>query len=87
MKTTALITALGFALFAAPAQAQWRTETYEFVDNPIAIDLLCGSAEARVGLHSRVRPRDLVTGWKPELAQWEELRAEILLYARDGVSL
>ncbi len=75
------------ALRASPAHFQWRTETYEFVDNPIAIDLLCGSAEARVGLHSRVRPRDLVTGWKPELAQWEELRAEILLYARDGVSL
>lgn len=28
MKTTALTTALGFALFAAPAHAQWRTETY-----------------------------------------------------------
>lgn len=28
MKTTALITALGFALFLASAQAQWRTEIY-----------------------------------------------------------
>ncbi|MEN9785833.1 MAG: hypothetical protein RLZZ299_1097 [Pseudomonadota bacterium] len=69
------------ALRAAPEHVRWRTETYEFVDNPIAIDLLCGSSEARVALESRVRPRDLVTGWEPERARWaEEARQGCLLY-------
>ncbi|MDP2316132.1 MAG: DUF1343 domain-containing protein [Pseudomonadota bacterium] len=71
------------ALRAAPDHFQWRTETYEFVDTPIAIDLLCGSAEARVGLMSKVRPRDLLTGWKGELTAWEEARAGVLLYPRE----
>lgn len=70
------------ALRAAPDHFRWRTETYEFVDTPIAIDLLNGSAELRVGLESKVKPRDLVEGWKPEVAAWEEKRAEVLLYER-----
>jgi uncharacterized protein YbbC (DUF1343 family) len=58
----------------------WRTETYEFVDNPIAFDLLCGNAEARVGLESRVRPQELIAGWAPQLDDWSDRRAEFLLY-------
>lgn len=68
------------ALRAAPDQLRWRTETYEFVDDPIAIDLLCGSAEARVGLESRVRPRELIDGWKQGLDEWTEAREGCLLY-------
>lgn len=68
------------ALHTAPEHLRWRTETYEFVDHPIAIDLLCGSHEARVGLESRIRPRDLVQRWAGELEAWQELRAECLLY-------
>jgi uncharacterized protein YbbC (DUF1343 family) len=70
------------ALRAAPDHFRWRTETYEFVDTPIAIDLLCGSAEARVGLESRVRPRDLLAGWKGEIDAWIEAREGVLLYDR-----
>ena len=70
------------ALRAAPDQFKWRTETYEFVDVPIAIDLLCGNSEARVGLESRIRPRDLLDGWKPELEPWKEARESVLLYPR-----
>jgi uncharacterized protein YbbC (DUF1343 family) len=68
------------ALRANPAEFAWRTETYEFVDEPIAIDLLCGSAEARVGLASRIRPRDLLEGWRDELTEWEMMRESCLLY-------
>jgi len=68
------------ALRAAPDRFRWRTETYEFVDEPIAIDLLCGSAEARVGLESKIRPRDLIASWKEELEAWKERRAGCLLY-------
>lgn len=68
------------ALRAAPEHFRWRTETYEFVDEPIAIDLLGGSRELRVGLESRVRPRDLVTGWAEGRRAWEEARESVLLY-------
>lgn len=68
------------ALRAAPDHFRWRTETYEFVDTPIAIDLLTGSAEVRVGLESRIRPRDLCASWEKERGEWAELRAECLLY-------
>jgi uncharacterized protein YbbC (DUF1343 family) len=67
-------------LRAAPDDFQWRTETYEFIDTPIAIDLLTGSAEARVGLESRVRPTELIDAWKSDLGEWEERRAAVLLY-------
>jgi len=70
------------AMRAAPAHFKWRTETYEFVDNPIAIDLLCGSNEARVGLMSRIPPRTLVSGWLPERLAWEQRRANALIYPR-----
>jgi uncharacterized protein YbbC (DUF1343 family) len=68
------------ALRENPERFEWRTETYEFVDNPIAIDLLCGSAEARVGLESRMRPRDLVQGWQGEIDEWKERREVFLRY-------
>lgn len=65
---------------AAPEHFRWRTETYEFVDDPIAIDLLCGSADARVGLESGVRPHELIEGWAPALAAFEEKREDCLIY-------
>ncbi len=68
------------ALRAAPDAFRWRTETYEFVDTPIAIDLLCGSAEARLGLESRVRPRELIDGWADQRAAFAESREAALLY-------
>jgi len=68
------------ALRAAPERFRWRTETYEFVAEPIAIDLLTGSHETRVGLEARVRPRELLAGWSSEMEAWQELRAECLLY-------
>lgn len=69
------------AIRANPEQFKWRTETYEFVDDPIAIDLLCGSAEARVGLESRIRPLELITAWQPQLDEFARLREECLIYA------
>ncbi len=71
---------LEVTLRAAPEHFRWRTETYEFVDTPIAIDLLTGSSEVRVGLESRVRPRDLAAAWDKERGEWGELRDGCLLY-------
>ncbi len=58
----------------------WRTETYEFVDDPIAIDLLCGSGEVRLGLEARVRPAELLDAWAPQRAEFDERREPCLLY-------
>jgi len=68
------------ALRTAPDDFAWRTETYEFVDDPIAIDLLLGSAEGRVGLESRIRPHELLEAWMPALTGWMEEREAALLY-------
>ncbi len=70
------------AMRVAPQHFKWRTETYEFVDNPIAIDLLCGSTEARVGLMSRIAPRTLMSSWMPQRLAWEQRRAGALIYPR-----
>lgn len=68
------------ALRAAPGHFAWRTETYEFVDEPIAIDLLFGTAEGRVALESRVRPTELLEAWQPSLDDFAEERASVLIY-------
>jgi len=68
------------ALRADPERFRWRTETYEFVDNPIAIDLLCGSAEARVSLESKVRPREIIEAWDAQLGEFAEQREGCLIY-------
>ncbi len=68
------------AMRANPARFRWRTETYEFVDNPIAIDLLLGSAEGRVALESRLPLRDLVDRWAAGRHDWEKAREACLLY-------
>jgi len=68
------------ALRAAPDQFAWRTETYEFVDEPIAIDLLFGSAEGRTGLEARMSPRELLEAWEGARGDWDDQRESCLLY-------
>lgn len=68
------------ALRANPTQFKWRTETYEFVDDPIAIDLLLGSKEGRVALESKMSLRELVDGWAASRPEWDKARASCLLY-------
>ncbi|MBM4366581.1 MAG: DUF1343 domain-containing protein [Deltaproteobacteria bacterium] len=68
------------AIRADPHQFRWRTETYEFVDEPIAIDLLLGSAEGRVALESRLSLRDLVDRWTATRPEWDKARANCLIY-------
>ena len=68
------------ALRENPDSFAWRTETYEFVDEPIAIDLLGGSRELRAGLETRVGPREIMDAWMPDLSAFEERREEFLIY-------
>lgn len=63
-----------------PERFGWRTETYEFVDDPIAIDLLCGSTAGRAAIETATPLRDLHDHWNAERAEWDEVRASLLMY-------
>jgi uncharacterized protein YbbC (DUF1343 family) len=58
----------------------WRTEVYEFVRDPIAIDLLFGSSRERVGLEGGKAWRDLAATWNAEEAAFSQRRHTTLLY-------
>ncbi len=61
----------------------WRTETFEFVADPIAIDLLYGSDRERLLIEDFPTPddlEDLRAEWKVEEAEFLEKRAPHLLY-------
>jgi uncharacterized protein YbbC (DUF1343 family) len=64
-----------------PERFGWRTEEYEFVREPIAIDLLTGSAEYRQVVEAGGSIRDLLDSWKPQLAAFAEKRRECLIYS------
>jgi uncharacterized protein YbbC (DUF1343 family) len=61
-------------------QFQWRTETYEFVDNPIAIDLLFGSARERLGLENGLGWDVLSRAWEAEEQLFAAERRAAMLY-------
>jgi uncharacterized protein YbbC (DUF1343 family) len=66
----------------APDHFQWRTETYEFVDDPIAIDLLIGNPEYRIAVDAG-GPVDfgaMLKSWELERAAFLERRSSCLLY-------
>lgn len=58
----------------------WRTEPYEFVPEPIAIDLLWGGSDLREGLASGATARDIIEARHRERDQFLALRSDILLY-------
>lgn len=65
---------ISLARLQDPSQFGWRTEPYEFVDDPIAIDLLYGSSRERNWIESE--PALHRGGWREAYAfldsQWEE---------------
>jgi uncharacterized protein YbbC (DUF1343 family) len=63
-----------------PEQFAWRTETYEFVDDPIAIDLLFGSGRERLAIEAGVDWREIVAAWEPEERAFGDRRHAALLY-------
>jgi uncharacterized protein YbbC (DUF1343 family) len=64
-----------------PVRFAWRTETYEFVDDPIAIDLLFGSGRERLAIEAGVDWREIAAAWEPEERAFAERRLEALLYS------
>ena len=58
----------------------WRTEPYEFVREPIAIDLLWGGSDLREGLAAGATAIDIIEARNPERDHFLALRSDILLY-------
>jgi len=59
---------------------RWRTEPYEFVSHPIAIDLLFGSNRERCALESEQPWREIAAAWVKEEQAFIERREPFLLY-------
>jgi uncharacterized protein YbbC (DUF1343 family) len=59
---------------------RWRTETYEFVSDPIAIDLLFGSDRERLALEAGQNWRHIAGAWNNEEAAFQEVRKPHLIY-------
>ncbi len=77
----------GLALLAAahalsPADFAWRTETYEFVSDRLAIDLLMGGTAARLCLEAGGTIDDMCADFASGEAQFADRARPYLLYRR-----
>ncbi len=75
----------GLAVIAALREAAgdgfaWRTEEYEFVRDPIAIDLLFGSDRERRAIDACADLRELPDLWAADEAEFHERRRQHLAY-------
>lgn len=75
----------GLAVLAALREAAgdefaWRTEPYEFVREPIAIDLLFGSDRERLAIDADADPRELTRLWAADEADFRVRRRQYLAY-------
>lgn len=61
-------------------QFRWRTETYEFVENPIAIDLLFGSDRERLAIEAEVSWREIAGAWEEEEETFRDQLRPFWLY-------
>jgi uncharacterized protein YbbC (DUF1343 family) len=63
-----------------PEKFDWRRETYEFVSDRLAIDLLAGSARYREIVESGGDIDEWVAEWEGPLAEFARRRERFLLY-------
>jgi uncharacterized protein YbbC (DUF1343 family) len=61
-------------------QFRWRTERYEFVSDRLAIDLLTGAEEVRLGVERGLEVEELFATWLPAERAFAERRRPHLLY-------
>lgn len=63
-----------------PDEFKWRTETYEFVSDRLAIDLLAGTSRYRNIVESGGDLDEWVKEWEDPLREFARFRDEFLLY-------
>ena len=61
-----------------PSAFAWRTETYEFIVDPPAIDLLYGSARERNSIDAGASAAEIVDGWAAEEITFARRRRDYL---------
>jgi uncharacterized protein YbbC (DUF1343 family) len=76
----------GIALLAAArrqaeGEFRWRTEPYEFVEHPPAIDLLTGSDEIRLAIDAGASVSDIAATFAPFEREFAERRRPFLEYS------
>jgi uncharacterized protein YbbC (DUF1343 family) len=64
----------------APRDLAWRTEPYEFVSHPPAIDLLTGSDAVRIAIDEGRSLEEIVAAFVPFEDEFSESRRPFLLY-------
>ncbi|MFM7926682.1 MAG: exo-beta-N-acetylmuramidase NamZ domain-containing protein [Pirellula sp.] len=63
-----------------PERFAWRTETYEFVSDPIAIDLLFGSSQERLAIEQGAHWEQIAAGWTSQEEEFAAMSPEGWLY-------
>jgi uncharacterized protein YbbC (DUF1343 family) len=63
-----------------PDEFKWRTETYEFVSDRLAIDLLAGSTRYRELVESGGNIDEWMREWEEPLREFARVREQFLLY-------
>jgi uncharacterized protein YbbC (DUF1343 family) len=66
-----------------PKQVQWRSYPYEFVSEPIAIDLLAGSDALRAEVEGQTPLRRIQKRWDEEAAGFAAIRRRYLIYGAE----
>jgi uncharacterized protein YbbC (DUF1343 family) len=64
-----------------PDRFGWRTETYEFVEDIPAFDLLAGTDAWRLRIEDGASAREIAADWREEEAKMRELLESVSLYA------
>jgi uncharacterized protein YbbC (DUF1343 family) len=63
-----------------PKRFAWRTETYEFVSDPIAIDLLFGSSTERLAIEQGAAWQQIASAWESQEEEFGALSREDWMY-------
>ena len=66
---------------ADPDRFHWNDPPYEYEEEKLPIDILCGTDRIRSGLDRGVEIAELEASWEEELASFRTLREEFLLYS------
>ena len=67
-------------MYALHPEFAWRTETYEFVSDRLAIDLLFGNDRVRHAIETQANPRHIIEEMTKESATWRAQREAFLHY-------
>lgn len=63
-----------------PGEFAWRTEIYEYVREPIAIDLLFGGSREREAIGQGIPWKECTSAWEANETEFRERRKPALLY-------